>query len=275
MAAFDTIKQDGVEHAGYLAFLSILSLFPFLIILISIVGFIGESQAGIEAINQILSLMPSQISAALYPRISEIISEPSDGYLTIAIIGIIWTASSSVEGCRTILNRAYRVRFPPPYLFRRLLSIAEFFVITFFSIIGILVFVIFPNLIKKAENSFDYNAIFNCDIFCFRYLAIFFLLVCSTSLLYFFLPNAKQKFSQTVPGSILTVILWFLIEKIFSYYLSHFKQFNIVYGSLAGIIISLTFFYLISLIFILGAEFNYHFHRSYKVFLNKKKVVKI
>jgi membrane protein len=266
IALVDTIRHDGIEHAGYLAFLSILSLFPSLIFLISIVGFFGASTAGIDLVNKILSSAPGEISSALAPRIHEITSGPEQSFLTIAIIGVIWTASSSVEGCRTILNRAYRVAFPPTYLWRRLVSILEFFVIISTIVSGIFIFVVVPNFLKELNiglHAADF------DIFYLRQIAIFFLLTCATSLLYYALPNAKQKITQTVPGSILAVILWISFGRLFEIYLEDFHQVNFVYGSLAGIIASLMFFYLISLVFIFGAEFNYHFHRAYQVFLKK------
>jgi membrane protein len=270
IAIIDTVRQDGIEHAGYLAFLSILSLFPFLIFLISIIGFLGASEVGIHVVQTILSSAPRDVSEALAPRINEIISGPPQTFLTIAIIGVIWTASSSVEGCRTILNRAYRVAFPPPYMWRRLASILEFFVIIFTIVVSIIFFVIVPTFLKGLSEKLSIGLPVDFDFFYIRHIAIFVLLTCSTSILYYALPNAKQKITQTVPGSILAVLLWVTLEKLFSFYLEHFHQFSFVYGSLAGMIVSLMFFYLISLVFILGAEFNYHFHRTYQVFLKNR-----
>lgn len=275
MAIVDTVRQDGVEHAGYLAFLSILSLFPFLIFLISIIGFFGASEMGVKVVNTILSSAPEGVADALAPRINEIISGPPQRFLTIAIIGVIWTASSSVEGCRTILNRAYRVAFPPPYIFRRLISIVEFFVIIICVIIGIIIFVFFPLIITSFETSFNLNLHDDHLFFVVKNFAIFSILTCATSLLYYAIPNVKQKLRQTIPGSLLAVTLWIILERLFSFYLNNFHQINFVYGSLAGVIISLMFFYLIGLVFIIGAEFNYHFNRVYNVFLKEKKVKKV
>lgn len=270
LSIVDTIRQDGVEHAGYLAFLSLLSLFPFLILLISIIGLFGASEVGAQFVHLIFSAVPAEMAEALNPRIEEITSGPPQSFLTIAILGVIWTASSSVEGCRTILNRAYRVAFPPPYILRRLISIAEFFVIVFTIIVGIFVFIIIPSFFEGIDAESVLEFYVDLDFLYIRYFAIFILLTCTTSLLYFALPNAKQKITQTVPGSILTVVLWLSVERLFSIYLNNFHQFNLVYGSLAGMMISLMFFYLISLIFILGAEFNYHFHRTYQIFLKER-----
>ncbi len=268
-SVIDTINHDGIEHAGYLAFLSILSFFPSLIFLIAVIGLFGESKIGTDFLHELVSSLPNEMSRGLTPRINEIISGPSDGYLTIAIIGVIWTASSSVEGCRTILNRAYRVAFPPPYILRRLVSIFEFFIIIFVIISGILIFVIVPVILKYFEKEFSIKLAIDYDFFYLRQLAIFSILTISTSVLYFALPNVKQKIWQTIPGSVLAVILWITLVDFFSLYLENFDQMNFVYGSIAGIIISLMFFYLISLVFIFGAEFNYNFHRVYQFFLKK------
>ncbi len=268
-SVIDTINHDGIEHAGYLAFLSILSFFPSLIFLIAVIGLFGESKIGTDFLHELVSSLPNEMSRGLTPRINEIISGPSDGYLTIAIIGVIWTASSSVEGCRTILNRAYRVAFPPPYILRRLVSIFEFFIIIIVIISGILIFVIVPVILKYFEKQFSIKLAIDYDFFYLRQLAIFSILTISTSVLYFALPNVKQKIWQTIPGSVLAVILWITLVDFFSLYLENFDQMNFVYGSIAGIIISLMFFYLISLVFIFGAEFNYNFHRVYQFFLKK------
>ena len=271
-SVIDTINHDGIEHAGYLAFLSILSFFPSLIFLIAVIGLFGESKIGTDFLHELVSSLPNEMSRGLTPRINEIILGPSDGYLTIAIIGVIWTASSSVEGCRTILNRAYRVAFPPPYILRRLVSIFEFFIIIFVIISGILIFVIVPVILKYFEKQFSIKLAIDYDFFYLRQLAIFSILTISTSVLYFALPNVKQKIWQTIPGSVLAVILWITLVDFFSLYLENFDQMNFVYGSIAGIIISLMFFYLISLVFIFGAEFNYNFHRVYQFFLKKPKI---
>jgi len=263
MAVVDTVRQDGIEHSGYLAFLLLLSFFPFLIFIFSLIGIFGATDVGVDIIKSILAATPKEVGEGLTPYINEIISGPPHSLLTIAIIGVIWTASSCVEGCRTILNRAYRIEYPPPYLLRRLFSIGEFFIITFVIISGILIFVILPNFLEENNADLLLKLHFNYDLYYLRQILFFTLLTIATASLYYALPNAKQKFTQTVPGSVVAVALWIIVEHVFTLYLEKFHQVNFVYGSLAGIIISLLFFYLISVIFIFGAEFNYHFHRTY------------
>jgi membrane protein len=267
IAIHDMVHQDGIEHAGYLAFLNIFSLFPFLIFLILIVGAIGASDLGQAAIYSTLTHLPDEITRSILPRIEEIVSGPKHAFLTIAIIGVIWTASSTVEGLRTILNRAYRVHYPPPYLLRRLVSFIEFFVISFSIIAVMLLFVVVPKAVHFI--GLDSFSIFNqiITVLQINKFVIFIFLCCAVSLIYYFIPNIKQEITRTFPGAILTVVGWYLTQKLFIFYIQEFHQFNLIYGSLAGIMGCLLFFYLINIIFIVGAQFNYHLHRTYKIFL--------
>ena len=259
----DTINQDGVEHAGYLAFLSILSLFPFLIFLFTISTYFGNSENFTEFVQISLSHLPEGIAQSLSPRIDEIVYGPPQGLLTIAIIGIIWTASSAVEGLRTILNRAFRVPSPPSYLLGRSLSILQFIIITITILTTITTFVILPAILRKLENIVGIDLSPYYDWFYFRQLLIILILFMTSSMLYQHITDVSLKFSQTVPGACMAIALWVLILKLFGIYLTKFNQFSLVYGSLAGIIGAMMFFYLVSLAFIIGAQFNYHFDRVY------------
>ncbi|HJK87481.1 MAG TPA: YihY/virulence factor BrkB family protein [Candidatus Megaira endosymbiont of Hartmannula sinica] len=89
-----------------------------------------------------------------------------------------------------------------------------------------------------------------------RYILIFISLVAASCLFYCIIPNVNIKFIDVIPGSILVSLLWIFLGIIFSRYLSYYTQLNIVYGSLGGIIVTLLFFYIVNMIFIIGAEYN-------------------
>jgi membrane protein len=256
-ALIDTINHDGVEHAGYMAFLALLALFPFLVFFVAIVGVIGESSIGTEFVAVLLDSLPIRVTEALNPRIQEIISGPPQGLLTLAIVGAIWTASSAVEGLRTILNRAYRVATPPAYIWRRMLSIVQFLVITILILIAMTVLVFLPLLIEKSYGILDFSQVLNPVWGYIRYALIAAILLLSVASLYYFLPNVRLKWRNVMPGAFIVVTLWLIAGKLFSMYLGHFQQVNLIYGSLGGVIVSLLFFYILNLIFIYGAECNF------------------
>lgn len=262
-ALVNTINHDGIEHAGYLAFLGLLALFPFLVFLVAFAGFIGAGDVGQEFVQVVFAQLPHRVAEALMPRVDEIISGPPQGLLTLAIIGAIWTSSSAVEGYRTVLNRAYHVATPPAYILRRLMSIAQLFILTVVVVISMSMLVIVPLLWEKLQT------VFGIRIFGFELteenklfwgkvvIAIsLFGLYCAVAALYYILPNIKQNFISVAPGAGVVMVLWLIAAWIFSFYLSHFQQVNVIYGSLGGIIAALIFFYISNIIFIYGAEFN-------------------
>ncbi len=259
-AIVDTIDHDGVEHAGYLSFLTILSIFPFLILFISIAGIFGATELGADLVKILLNQIPTGGRGMLNVRLQEIISGPPQSLLTIAIIGAIWTASSTVDGLKTIFNRAYRVTTPPTYIFRRLASIVEFLLITIFVLTSMVLLVALPLIVDFAERliSIDlsaYHSTFNK----IRLLPTAIILFFAISSIYYILPNIKQRFLTVAPGAFCVVIAWFIVGSLFSLYLQNFNQVNLIYGSLASFVVALFFFYIIAMILIWGAEFNHCF----------------
>jgi membrane protein len=231
--------------------------------LFSIITYFGDSEICIRLIYLVLNNLPANISGSLLPRVNEIVNGPPQGLLTVAIIGIIWTASSTVEGLRTILNRAYRASSPPPYIWGRLLSIVQFIVITLIISLAIVILVLAPAILKKLETTFMITFQINYDWLYFRQSIIVIVLFITTSLLYYHIADIEQRFVDIIPGTLVALTLWIITLRLFAIYLENFNQFNLVYGSLGGIIGALMFFYFINLIFIIGAEFNYHFKRAY------------
>ena len=266
-AIFNLFKHDGVEHAGYMAFITLLSFFPFLVFLMAVTGSIGKSDHGTEFIHLILDNMPRDLIFALKPRVEEIISGPPSSLLTISILGTIWTSSSALEGLRTILNKIYNVSSPPAYILRRLLSIAQFFIIVAMLVVSMLILLLLPIIYQEISHFrylkpiFELTEQLNGSILSpiwdnARHFTFVITLFAGVIFLYYTIPNIKLKLRSLIPGSILVVILWLASGSLLSEYVYQFSQVNVVYGSLAGFIITLLFFYVIHIIFIYGAEIN-------------------
>lgn len=256
----DTVKHDGIEHAGYLAFLGLLALFPFLVFIVSVVGAVGPETEVTRYITSLFGRLPPDVIRALQPRVEEIVSGPPQGLLTIAILGAVWMASSAVEGLRTILNRAYCVHTPPHYVLRRLLSILQMLLFAFVLIVGMLLLITLPALFSRAEWLFGLPDFTAETRWWSRVIYLFSqcLLLAVVGGMYWAIPNIRQRWFSIWPGAVLVVLLWTGTGHLFALYLSHFHQMTLIYGSLGGIIAALLFFYLCNVIFIFGAEFNHH-----------------
>ncbi|MFV9835547.1 MAG: YihY/virulence factor BrkB family protein, partial [Rickettsia aeschlimannii] len=154
-------------------------------------------------------------------------------------------------------NRVYQIKSPPPYIRRRLLSIIQFLIISALITFTMFLLVVIPILFTKIpiilETIEKYKIILNF----IRYSLILILLFLGASSLYYILPNVKLNFIDVFPGALLTVILWIISGYLLSTYIVYYNQLNLMYGSLGSIIVTLIFFYIINMIFIYGAEFNY------------------
>lgn len=272
-AAHDTVMHDGIEHAGYLSFLLLLAMFPFLVFVVAMLGFIRPDTEAAIYITDVFRQLPPAVIRALEPRVTEITSGPPQGLLTLAIVGAIWTASSAVEGLRTVLNRAYRVHTPPSYLFRRSLSVVQLLVFAFILIIGMLTLVTLPILLEGMNHWLGMALVteetkwwWNRMIFPLTLGA----LLLALAWLYYFIPNIRQRGISIWPGAAVAVALWLLAAQAFTYYLSHFNQVNLIYGSLGGIIAALLFFYVCNIITIFGAELNYHISQLHGMKVEEK-----
>ena len=268
-ATNSTIKHDGIEHAGYLSFLLMLSIFPFLVFFMAIVGKLGSVYIANNLVEIIVNSTLVNFIEALRPRIMEITSGPPQGLLTVAILSAIWTASSIFEALRAILNKAYRVNEQPAYVLRRLFSIFEFILIITMTILIMFIFGVLPSLMSKISSYLDFDSanvikFIESETKQIRYFILLGYGYFLVSFLYYFLPNKKQKFLWTFPGTISVILGWTFFTKLFKYYVVSFSQINVIYGSITGIIIALLYFYFCSVIFIFGAELNYQLETKLK-----------
>lgn len=274
------LDDDGPIIAGYLTFIAVLAMFPFLIFLVALAGFFGQTSLGDQFIDYVFVNLPQEVAAVLAPPLEQVVGRTRGDLLTVGILLAVWTASSGVEAARGALNRAYALDRRPPIWLSRLQSIVFVLAISGVILLAMFVLVLGPavwNLIESSLFSlldFIYKdnplPLFWSDTVAFveragdraglwrlsRYLFSGVLLFAATSAIYYVLPAAHLRLRWVAPGALLVVALWLLSAGGFSLYLTHFANFSLTYGSLGGIIVALIFFYLVSLIFIFGAEFN-------------------
>jgi membrane protein len=258
------IRHDGVEQSGYLSFLTMLSVFPMMVLFVAITGQIGKLEVGQRFVRKLITTIPDEFVGDILPRISEVVSSPPPKLLSLAIVGIIWSSSSVLEGLRTVLNRAYRVHTPPSYFIRRLISLGQIILFTSICTIAMMLIVIEPFIARKFGDI--YNAKYNYNV------AIG-LLFFGVVAVYYILPNVKQKLINVIPGAVCVVIGWIVTAEALKVYL-HINNLGSIYGSLAGVILTLIFFYLDFIILIFGAEFNYALDKAFNITIEEKDAKK-
>ncbi|HEX7007364.1 MAG TPA: YihY/virulence factor BrkB family protein, partial [Alphaproteobacteria bacterium] len=216
--------HGGMELAGSLAFTAILSLFPFLIFLVALAGFIGDADAANRVIDWMFSFLPPDVANVLAPVVNEVLSRPRGGLLTFGIVGTLWVASSGIEALRIALNRAYNADETRPFWLRRLQSIA-------FVIGGAVIMILVSALIIVGGLVTDYIGKVPLipgmteDIWTIGRLAIGALLLGGALLgLHRWLPGCDMAVRRLLPGIALTTVLWVVVASLFTLYLENFGK---------------------------------------------------
>jgi membrane protein len=248
--------DDGLVLAGYIAFTAFLSLFPFLIFLAALAGFLGDRETADSFIRAMFEFMPDDVAETLAPAVGEVIGARQGGLLTFGILATLWFASNGFEALRTGLNRAYGVTEQRSMWWLRLQSIAFVIsgglIILFLSLVVVLGPLVWRVLGPTVHQMLETQLVFGTARYVFAGVMLFVALL----LLHRWLPNTRQSFARILPGVAVTTVLWLLGASLFAWYVGHLTDYSVYYGSLGGVAITLMFFYSSAVIFIFGAEFN-------------------
>ena len=248
--------DEGLVLAGYIAFTAFLSLFPFLIFLAALAGFLGDRETADRFIEAMFEFMPDDVAETLAPAVREVVGARHGGLLTFGILFTVWFASNGFEALRTGLNRAYGVSEQRAIWLLRLQSIAFVIsgglIILFLSLVVVLGPLVWRVLGPTVDQMLETRLVFGTARYVFAAVLLFGALI----LLHRWLPNTRQAFRRILPGVAATTVLWLLGASVFAWYVGHLTDYSVYYGSLGGVAITLMFFYVSAIIFIFGAEIN-------------------
>jgi membrane protein len=249
--------EDGFLHAGNLAYLSLLTLFPFFIVAASIARLFGRTGDGLQALDAFLRTVPPDVARLLEQPITDVLSARSGSLLWFGLIVGLWTTGSFIETVRLILRRAYGVTFSRPFWEYRLGSIgliiaSVLLVMASFSfqviLTGVEAFI--TNLLPFASNA--------AQIVSISRIAPALALFGALYLLFYSLTPARWRWSKCPkwPGPLLTTIWWLSTTALLPRVLGLLGNYDLTYGSLAGVMIALIFFFIVGLGLVIGCELN-------------------
>ena len=248
--------DEGLVLAGYIAFTAFLSLFPFLIFLAALAGFLGDRETADRFIEAMFEFMPDDVAETLAPAVGEVVGARHGGLLTFGILFTLWFASNGFEALRTGLNRAYGVSEQRAIWWLRLQSIAFVIsgglIILFLSLVVVLGPLVWRVLGPTVDQMLETRLVFGTARYVFAAALLFGALI----FLHRWLPNTRQALRRILPGVAATTVLWLLGAGLFAWYVGHLTDYSVYYGSLGGVAITLMFFYVSAIIFIFGAEIN-------------------
>jgi membrane protein len=251
-------RHDGLAHAGNMAFLGMLSFFPFLIFVVALSGFLGQTQFGQDAIAFLLENLPAEVTEVVTKPIAGILKNTRGEILTVSVIFALWTASAGVDAARAAVVAAYGGGIYRPKMWRaRLESLAIVIVAAAFVILGMALLVFAPALLNAVETYVPLPEQAAKLWTLLRYgLGPASVLVGLYGMYFVLAPRSHFRRLTRLPGTLIALLVWLLTAAGFSEFLSYAGNLDVTYGGLAGVMITQIFFFVVSIGFILGAELN-------------------
>ncbi|NLY21400.1 MAG: YihY/virulence factor BrkB family protein [Tissierellia bacterium] len=249
--------EETMGGGAQMAFFLTLSLFPFMIALLNLIQF--TKFVNRDMIISALAFLPEDVNKYLVPFISQIAIDSSQGLLSVAAIGGLWTASSGVNKLIKLIEKSYDEKSKRPYIIRRIIS----FIFTLALIVLIIVF--FSGMIlgsKIGIKLFEELRIlkyYGTALRILRPIVLISYAVIVFTLFYWFSISKKNRMnvrlSEIIPGALFSTISVYASTKLFDLYISRFDKFSL-YGSLGGVIILLFWLFILGIVIILGGQIN-------------------
>ena len=245
-----------LDRAAQLSYYFVFALFPLLAFGVTLTAYIPIGNLLSALMDRAAYVMPESAFKILEVQSNSLLHQPKPKLLTVEFLVAIWSASRGVDAIRTALNLAYDAKETRPYwkiqaiallmtLAGSILILLGFSLIFFGGKAGYWlageVGMSHPYLMAWAWLRWPITAL---------------LIMLTLALFYDLLPDVRPRFRFLTPGAVVSTSAWLVATWAFTQYVGHFGNYDVTYGAIGGIIILLTWFYISSLLFILGGEIN-------------------
>ncbi|OLA78107.1 MAG: hypothetical protein BHW55_02230 [Candidatus Melainabacteria bacterium 35_41] len=255
------IKNDFYGMAAEMGFMMVIGIFPFMLLLTSVFGWMGNKSLMAPILRFLATFMPEQAMDLILTVLSEAMIF-SHGKL-MAIIGFCVTLVLSTNGIAVVLkglNRAYKVTETRNLIYTRLLSLLMVFVDTMVMFLSINLIVFGKAIINLLVNHFHMSTGVAITLLTLRWPVAFAALFFMAFLSYYILPdlrgNEQFKRRSAIPGTWFFTTFWLVGSWGFSIYVNNLKTYNMVYGTIGAFAVLMVWLYYTSILILVGGEIN-------------------
>ena len=251
------VYSEGFIHAGNFAYLAMLAIFSFFIVAAAIVGAFGDGAVGFGLAEAFFATVPPSVGNALREPVEAAMNARSGPLLWLSAGVGLWTTASLIEAFRDILNRAYGTE-PERYFWHYRLG--SILLVIGAVMLAMLAFgaQVFVSAIEEVVVRYFPTAQGNDDFYALGQFIPFIVLFATIYIIFRALTPPKYRargFAQW-PGAAIVSLWWLVCTSLLPYFVTRMANYNLTYGSLAGVMITLIFFYLIGLGLVTGAQLN-------------------
>src|SRR6478609_2569190 len=259
-------QQDQcTDLAAALTYYAVLSLFPALLVLVSLLGVVGQGRRTVDAVLEMAAgVVPGDAMNLLRPTIEQLVASPSAGVALITgALAALWSASGYVGAFGRAMNRIYEIDEGRPfYKLRPMMLLVTLLAVILAALVALMLVLTGPvaESVGSAIGLGDTGVpIWNIV----KWPLMIGVVVLVVSILYYATPNIKQpKFRWISIGAGIAVLVWIVASVGFGFYVAHFSSYNKTYGSLAGVIVFLLWLWITNLALLFGAELDSEIERG-------------
>jgi membrane protein len=262
-----TLKEYQADNHGdwaaALTYYGVLSIFPALLALVSVLGMLGNSSIN-PLIDNVDGLAPGPVRDLLTSSLRRL-QDNQGGAGLVFVIGLLvalWSASGYIGAFMRAANAVYDIGEGRP-VWKTIPTRFAITLVVIVMLVAIAIGVVFTG--SLAEKTGHVLGVGDTGITVWNYakwpvlLLLFGLIL---ALLYWAAPNVKHRFRWVSPGSLLAVVMWVVVSALFGLYVANFASYNKTYGSIAAVIVFLVWLWISNTAILLGLEFNAELERS-------------
>jgi membrane protein len=250
------MEHHTMQAAAALSYYFGLSIFPALIAMSTLLGFVPLPDLFGHLLVFMGRLLPREAMRVIYSVLSDVLSSHRGAWLSFGMLGTIWVVSSAFDATIEALDMAYDVKETRPFWKTRLLAI----LLAAFSggllVIAFAVMILGPRFGDWLAHRLPLSALFTLSWPVLHWLIAVSFTIIAVETIYFIGPNVKQRFRATLPGAVLSVTAWIGLAYLLGIYFRHFANYSVTYGTLGGFVACMTWLYWNSFVLLVGAELN-------------------
>lgn len=254
-AAVQTINQMRIPlHAAYAAYFIVLSIFPSLLLTLSILGYAGLEVTSL--IDLLSDLVPKALMELAENLVFSVYQNATGTVLGISAVAALWSASRGIYGVLRGLNAIYDVSESRSYLYTRGISLVYTFFFLLVLLLTLVLHVFGSTLLSTLTMVDNPILIFLVDLIDLRFFLLLIIQSLFFTLMFMVLPNKRNRFWESLPGGILASLGWLVYSDMFSIYVENFNRYANIYGSLYAVALGLLWLYCCMNILFYGGALN-------------------
>ena len=249
-------RDELLGRGAQLAYYFLLSLFPALIFLTALMGLFPLQNTMPELMAYLQNVLPEDALSLVQKYLEQVVRGSGGSLVSLGFLGALWASSSGVTAIIEALNTVYGAKETRPFWKVRLLAILLTIALAGFIILSVTLVLYGEHIGSWIASFVGLGWLFELAWVILQWPVAIGLMLFALGAIYYCCPDVEQNWRWVTPGSLLAVLLWLVLSLGFKLYVENFSTYNQVYGSIAGVIVLMLWFYFSGITLLLGGELN-------------------